>query len=309
MLLLVVVGMIAAACSSADSPAICNAAHDLATVNGADITCEDLYLLRPEYGDIEVSADAEMVRNDLMQLVQAEAFVTAAAEQYGAEITEAMVDERISDPPARWAALFGGDRPAGEVRSDAITSLVRDAVVPQLIIEEFGDIETYVEQRPQDVVQVCVRVIVVEDEAAGAAVMDRIAAGEDFLALRDEVSLDQQSDGLVTADGTCPVNVTPLGDEFALAVATVPIDEVAGPVAIGGFFGVYRVEERLAPDPSTDLAAELLDFVDPGSQSARFGTWAGAALRAADVEVASAIGRWSPDALAIAPPGLTPPSG
>ncbi len=301
--------LVATACSSSDQPALCNSLTQPAVVNGTAITCDDLYELRPEYTESTATADGELVRGDLTRLIQSEVLVTTAAADFGIEITEGDIEARLNDPPARWAALLGQARPEGELRLDAVTSLVRDGAMAHLLIEEYGSIEAFAAQRPQDVVQVCARVIVLESEADGVDVVNRLDAGEDFLDLQRELSIDQSSDGLLTIEGACPISVATLGEEFALAAALTPLNEPAGPIPLGGFFGVIRVEERRGPDASTDLAADLLDLMDPAAQSVVFSPWASDALRAADVEVSSVIGRWSPDAFAIAPPGFDPQRG
>jgi hypothetical protein len=301
--------LVATGCSSSDQPAICSSLANPAVVNGKVITCDDLYRLRPEYSENTATADAEQVRGDLTRLIQSEVLITSAAADFGLEIADADIEARLSNPPERWAGLLGQLRPEGELRLDAITSLVRDGVMADLLIEEYGSIEAFAAQRPQDVVQVCARVIVLESEAAGIDAINRLDAGEDFLDLQRELSIDQSSDGLLTLDGECPVSLATLGEEFALAAALTPLDEPAGPIPLGGFHGVIRVEERVGPDGSTDLTVELLDLMDAGAQSVVFSPWASDALREADVEVSSVIGRWSPDAFAIAPPGFDPQRG
>lgn len=309
LLWLAVFGLAAAACSSSDQPAICNSLTDIAVVNGVAVTCDDLYELRPEYAEAEIVVNGEMVRSDVTRLVQTEVLLTSAAEEFGVEVTDAEIEERLASPPERWAALLTQERPAGELRLDAVTSLITDEVLPELIMAEYGDLATYVAQRPQDVARVCVRVIVLESEADGIDAFNRVAAGEDFLAVHADVSIDQTNGGLLTINGECPVNVASLGEEFALAVALTPLGQPAGPIPVGAFFGVILVEERVAPDESTDIGTELIEFLDPSSRSTIFSPWASDALREADIEVASAIGRWSPDAFAIAPPGVNAPRG
>ncbi len=305
----------ASACSSSDQPAICNAATDLAVVNGAVITCEDLYELRPDYGEPADTLDSEAVREDLNRLIQTEVFITTAAEEFGFVLDVSAVEARLANPPPRWSLVlspFGQDgapRPRGELRLDATTTLVRDAVVPELIRAEYGRIEDFVAQRPQDVVQVCVRVIVLESEGDGIDVINRLDAGETFEDLQRETSIDQSSDGLVTIEGRCPINVAGAGEEFALATALAPLDQPAGPIALGGLFVVFRVEERVAPTPGADLDAEILELLSPAAQSTLFSPWASDALRDAEIEVASSIGRWSSAGFGIAPPGFNPPGG
>ena len=299
MLLLSALTLTAGACSAADT---------LATVNGETITRSDLEGLNPAYAD-SASAPAEQVRNDVTRLVIVAAIATAAEEEYGVTFTDADVAARVANPPARYASLFSAATSGEQMRADGLQTLVRDAVVPTLIEEEYGSIDAYVAAQPQDVVQVCVRHIMLNTAEEAAAVAQRIAAGEDFDDVRTEVSLDTQSpEGLLTVNGQCPVHVGALGEEFAKAAAEAPLGEPTGPVASSaGFFHVIRVEDRIEPDDGVTGPDELLDLIDPAAASAFFNPWASAAIREADVEVASFLGRWSPDGLGIAAPGAAAP--
>lgn len=306
-----VIGLVGAACNtSSNQPALCNAATDLAVVNGAAITCDDLYELRPEYGDADILVNGEALRSDLTGLIQTEVFVTTAEEDFGLSFSEADVSERLANPPLRWAALLTQPLSESELRSDALISLISDGVVPELVKQDYGDLATFAAQRPQDVVRVCLRTIVVLTEQEAIEAINRIDAGEEFLDVRSDYTIETSlPDGLlVDASGNCPVNVAALGEQFALAAAISPIGEVAGPVPdSGGAFHVIRVEERVGPDTTDDLEADFLDFLDPSAQSTIFSPWASDALRTAEIEVATPIGRWSPAGFGIAPPGFNQP--
>jgi foldase protein PrsA len=286
----------------------CSAADTLATVNGETITRADLEGLNPAYAD-SASAPGEQVRNDVTRLVIVAAIATAAEEQFSVSFTDADVAARIANPPVRYASLFSAATSGEQMRADALQTLVRDAVVPLLVEEQYGTIDAYVAAQPQDVVQVCVRHIMLGTEEEAAAVAQRIADGEDFDVVRTEVSLDTSSpEGLLTVNGQCPVHVGALGEEFATAAAEAPLGEPTGPVASSaGFFHVIRVEDRVAPEGGLTGPDELLDLIDPSAASAFFNPWASQAIREADVEVASFLGRWSPDGLGIAAPGAVAP--
>lgn len=287
----------------------CSAADTLATVNGETITRSDLEALNPTYAD-SASAPGEQVRSDVTRLVIVAAIATAAEEQFGASFTDADVAARVANPPARYASLFSAATSGEQARSDGLQTLVRDAVVPLLIEEQYGSIAAYVAAQPQDVVQVCVRHIMLGTEEEAAAVAQRIADGEDFDDVRTEVSLDTSSpEGLLTVNGLCPVHVGALGEEFATAAAEAPLGEPTGPVASSaGFFHVIRVEDRVQPEDGVTGPDDLLELMDQAAASAFFNPWASAAIREAEVEVASILGRWSPDGLGIAAPGAVAPS-
>lgn len=312
MIAVAALALFASACGGSDQPALCNAAIDLAVVNGQAITCDDLYELRPEYGESEEIVSGEALRGDLTGLIQTEVFVTTAEQEFGIEISEDDIVERLVNPPERWAALLAQPLTEAELRSDALISLVSDGVVPELLKRDFGDLATFAAQRPQDVVQVCVRTIVVLEERVAIEAINRIDAGEDFMDVRNELTVETSlPDGLlIDATGTCPINVGALGEQFAIAAALSPLNEVVGPVPdSGGAFHVMRVEDRIGPDSTDDLDADFLFFLDPRAQSALFSPWASDALRDAEIGVASPIGRWSSSGFGIAPPGFNAPGG
>lgn len=296
---LAAVGLAATACGAGDT---------YATVNGESITQADMEALNVAYQDAP-TAPGEQLRTDLTQLIIAEAVATAAAQEFGAAFTDEEVEARIANPPARYAALFGNAGPEQD-RSNALQSLVRDAVVPVLVDDRFGGVDAYVADHPQQVATVCMRHIMTGTVEEAQAVADRLDAGEAFDDILAEVSLDTSNpNGLLTINGQCPIHVGVVGDEFATAAATAPLGEPTGPVASdAGFFHMILVEDRVMPSGSITIE-EFLEALDATAASTIFNEWANTAIAGAEIEVASFIGRWSPAALAIAPPGADAPGG
>jgi len=292
-----VVAFVAASCGSADT---------YATVNGQLITRADVEALNVRYQD-SATVPGEQLRGDLTQLIIAEAVATEAVKDFGATFTDDEITERLTNPPQRYAALFADAAGTEQGRANALQSLVRDAVIPTLVEEEHGSIDAYVAAAPQDVTTVCLRHIMTATAEESVVVAERLEAGEAFDEVLAEVSLDTTNpSGLLTINGQCPIHVGVVGAEFAQAAATAPLGEPTGPVASdAGFFHVIVVEERAAPSGAAS-AEQFMEQLDAAAASAIFNTWANDAVREADVDVASFIGRWSEAALAIAPPGDAP---
>lgn len=297
---LLVVGMLAASCSSADT---------LATVNDNEITRSDLSALRPSYSDVS-SLNAEQVRQDLTLLIVLEAVQDAARDQFGYEITEADIEDRLENPPARYAAVIGPpeqftDVTAEAIRASVIQSLVRDAVVPGLAEEEAGGFETLLASRPEEVTRSCVRHISTATFEEAEAVLARLQAGEDFAVVAAEVSLDQTSPGglIATADGDCMVFLTRIGLEFANLAATAPLNEPVGPVVSADEWNIIVVDDRRAPASAAELAADPMEFFDPDYISALYTPWLNEVVREAEIDVSPTVGRWSEAGIGIAPPG------
>ncbi len=297
---LIAVGLLAASCSSADT---------LATVNDNEITRSDLTALRPSYSDAS-SLNAEQVRQDLTLLIVLEVVQDAARDQFGYEITEADIEDRLTNPPARYATVIRPpeeftDVTADAIRASAVQSLVRDGVVPGLAQQEAGGFEDLLANRPEEVTRSCVRHIATATFEEAAAVLERLEAGEDFATLVAEVSLDQSSpDGLIaTSDGDCLVFLTRLGLEFANLAATAPLNEPVGPVVSSDRWNIIVVDDRQAPASVAELAADPMEFFAPDYISALYTPWLNEAVRAADIDVSPTVGRWSEAGIGIAPPG------
>lgn len=289
--------------------ASCSSSSNLATVNGNEITREDLFALRPSYSET-LSLEAEQVRSDLTTLIIVEAVQDAASEQFGYEVTEAEIEERVANPPQRYATVIAppeqfADTTEENIRSRAIQSLVRDAVVAQLAREDLGSYETVIAERPEEVTRSCVRHISTTSSEAAQEVLARLQDGEDFVALAAEVSTDQASVGglIAGADGDCLVFLTRAGIEFANLAATAPLGEPVGPVPSSSDWNVILVEERIAPASAAEWEADTMEFINPDIVSALYTPWFNDAVRLADVDVSPTVGRWSEVGIGIAPPG------
>ncbi len=134
LLVVLALALLAASCSTADT---------LATVNGDEITKSDLYALRPSYENGGSSVTGEQLRQDVSDLVLLEAASQAAVADFGLELTDAVIDERIANPPGRYSSVLNPAIAAPDAnettrRSRAIATLLIDAVAPSLIAAESG---------------------------------------------------------------------------------------------------------------------------------------------------------------------------
>ena len=300
LVLVIPIALLAAACSSADT---------LATVNGSEITKTDLTALRQSYAE-PTTADAETLRSDLGLLVVLEALRTTASDQFGSEIAEADIAERLTNPPERYAGVIAppdefADITEEAVRASAVQSLVRDAVVTELVAQEPGGFEAILNESPQDVTRACVRHIATGSIDEATEVLERLEAGEDFAAVAAEVSLDQLSPGglITNENGECLVWFGPAGEDFAYLAATAPLNEPVGPVASGEGWEVIIVTERVAPSLA-ELTGDPLEYLARDLISALYTPWANAAIRDAAIDVSPTVGRWSETGVGIAPPGV-----
>ena len=192
---LVALAVVATGCSSSTSAA---------TVGGFEIQDDDVFplagLTNP---DIRVSGDA--FRGTLTLLVIQRALIQAATEDFGlADLeTQPALDAYLRNiPQAQFDAIRGaidvgiqaGRDPEASanyiVTGQLIVSSVREALLTDLVFLQ----DTYV-RFPELLVATCVSHILVASPQEAAAVIDRLAAGEDFAAVAAEVSIDTQSPG------------------------------------------------------------------------------------------------------------------
>lgn len=297
LLVVLAVALLAASCSSSET---------LAMVNGAAITRNDLIAMDAAYEDPLGVKTGENLRQDVTSLIAFEAALQSAEDDYGLVIDDAAIAERIANPPEHWTSVMdttGADTYSAQHL--ATITLVADAVVPELVAEEYGGWPAVLESHPDLVAKVCVRHISLASEAEAEDVLARLLAGEDFIALAAELSQDQVSqDGLlVDTDGTCLTSYASLAPEFAVATATAELNTPTGPVPLWGGYSVFRVEERVMPSSVEELAAAPMHYLDLSQAGTYYAGWVSDELRVADVEVSSALGTWSSDGLAILPPG------
>lgn len=286
----------------------CSSTNVLATVNGTDITRDELNALRPSYSDAS-SLDAEQVRQDLTLLIVAQALRDAAEERFGITITEADIAERLANPPGRYSTVIGpvdqfDDTTEDAIRISAIQSLIRDAVVPELVDDDAGGFEALLADRPEELSRMCVRHISTATVEEAEDVLTRLEDGEDFVNLAAELSTDQTSTEGLLADNTgeCLLWLTRVSVEFANLAATSPLDKPVGPIASSNEWNIIRVEDRVVPT-AAEYAAAPMDYLDPDYASSLYTQWFNDVVREANVDVSATVGRWSDAGIGIAPPG------
>lgn len=289
--------LVAAACGDASTA--------VATVNGEDLTADFMSSLRNSSGN-SLNVNTEQFRQDLSLNIIRLATIQQAESEFGISVTDDEVAERVANPPLRWQSLFdelASDPDVSDVfvETQAELSIIRDRVTAELIRNEEGFIEETLAAAPQDVTAGCVRHILVGSQLEAEAVLSRLEAGEDFLAVADEVTLDSVS-GSDLVSG-CPIGFGGFVGPFGFAAATGPLNEAFGPVESEFGFHVLRVEQRLGPPTLEALTEEPLRFYPGVTLSGFFTPWFNDAVRVADITVAESVGRWSTAGVGIIPPG------
>lgn len=318
LLVIPALALLAASCSSTDV---------LATVNGVEITSDELLIVDPAWEDPttyplavprvdatgtetpDPQTRGEALRVSVFELVQAEVIKQTALDQFGIAIGVDAIQERMDNPPNRWVAVLdpalmidGGN---DEVRRRiAEQTLIADAIAPEVIAAAEGGYEAWLENRPETVTKVCLRYLIAASEEDGAVAIDRINDGEDFGAVVAELSLDQSSPGgyLLNPAGECVAALSELNEVATNAITGVEVGVPVGPIDVGGGFAVLMIDERLLPASAEALEAAPMDYLDPNQARVVFSAWSSRAIGEADVWVSPTVGTWSPEGLGIAPP-------
>lgn len=308
--LLAAVALIAAACGGGDSP--------LAIVNGQEITIDDMVALNPAY-DVIDEFEGEAFVDDLGLAVLLGAIETSARTEFGIEVTAADVDAFLaSPPPGRIATIAGwqdnvasGQMTEGQLRSNAKSLLIRDAVIAELVVDSEALSELW-EQSPQAFSSACVRHILTQFEEEAVAASERIAAGEEFADVANEVSQDTSTEGGLLADpatGECDVPLSLFVPEFGYEAAVAPIGEVTGPFVSDFGWHILIVQERTGPSSLDEIRQNVDAYVTDEVRAQLATPWINDALDSAEVEIDPSIGTWSEKGTAILPAGEGDRSG
>lgn len=296
--LIVAVALIVSACSNGDVAA---------TVNGVAITNEDVGELRTApVGD---TVSGEQFRGDLTTLIVARATLDAADQDYGIsgldteEGREAYLAQ-ASQSELDILASIDDNPDLGKSATDVVVSqlAVRSAVLEEIAHDP--DILLRVWQDQQNLLsEVCVRHIVVSDQAEAQNAYDRIAAGEAFNVVADEVSEDEVSPG---GQLQCPAHPTGYVEPFATVVATTQVGVVTEPFETEFGWHVLIVDERSLPASYEEFVADAPRWVPEIVIQGAWSNWRDDALGRADVAVRSQIGRWFASGDGILPPPDSP---
>ncbi len=287
--------------------AACAGAPPVAEVNGEEITLDDLVAFNPAHGDDR--RNAEQLRDDLVTLVLRRAVATAALDDFGLEVTPDEVRAFLEDPPPE--VRVGVDQLQADVDAGVLSATAADLLVSRFLLNRKlapvvatapDALTALYETSPGFFVTGCVRGVLVESEALGLEVIERIEGGEDMGAIADEFDEGGQRNGGLFVDqvtGECNLLFQ---DSFSPEFLDYEIGELQGPVesALGWF--VLRVEERIGPASVEELLADPERFTTDRARGLLLDGWISAAESNAEITIDPVIGTWVPQASSIVAP-------
>ncbi len=283
----------------------CASDQSYATVDGREIS-RDAALA---YSDVDTEATVaggDQVRAGLTEMIYDLAAVSAAQSDFGVAITAEDIDERIANLPGHWVPVVGSlgpetGLPDAVLRSTALRTLLADTVGVELILQAHGSWEALLENAPELAARVCIRHLVVPTVEEAEEALDRIEAGEDFVAVATEVSLDSLNPGEIIDAANCPSHLVGAPPDLIALATTLPVGDSGGPVQSDAGYHVIKVEQRVVPT-AAELEANPLDYLQLDSAVTMFSEWFTTVAGEADVDVESEVGRWSPDQRLVVPP-------
>ena len=277
--------LVAAACSSSDEV--------VSSVNGEDISRSSVESLVRDAGDGFSNQDFATY---LSVVIQWEAADQAAMSEFGIEVSEDQIDERVdqlvtSSAPGATLEEYLESVNATEsgLRSFAESLLVQEAIEAELssgfdpVTDE--DIAQEVADFPADWTQVCASHILVATREEAEDVQRQLDEGGDFAALATELSLDTGS-GANGGDLGC---ASPSGyvGPFAEATLTAELGTVTDPIETEFGYHLILVSDRF------DAPAESVrDYLEQTRSQDVLAVWFDAMIGEAEITVVDSVGEW-----------------
>lgn len=293
-LIVAVLALIAAACSSSDEAA--------ATVNDAEISAA----LVDEFAGGD-DALPQVKSQVLTTLIQWSITEQAASDEFSYAPTDDEVQERIDELVSNAGASDLGelagtnDLPEDVLRRYVRQLMIQDEVTAQLEATVEGptdeDVAAELADNPATWTQVCVAHLLVESEDAAAAALARIEGGELFGVVAQEVSIDSGS-----ADNGGDLGCAPAAGYvpgFSEATIESEIGVPVGPVESQFGFHVLIVNDR-----EIATADDVRATIVAGAVREATDAWFLAAAASAVVTIADGYGTWTTDPV----PSVIPPA-
>lgn len=278
-----------------------------ATVNGEDVTVDDINQLVSADGAI----DADLFRTQLQGRIVALVVLDAAEEQFGITATDEQIETQYQEFRTQLEAQGESYEAALEtngITDERVRQAAREQVVATALQERLiEDAPAVTDEQVADEFDAnsivyrtaCIRHILVSTEEEALDVKARLDAGEDFATVAGETSLEPQAEQTGGDLGCSTLNrYVP---EFTAGALTADVGVVTAPVQTE--FGYHLIlVESIDDDAAVEEAirAQLVNV----NQGTFFNEWIQDVLREADVTIDEKFGTWTTDPQ----PGIVPPA-
>lgn len=285
----------------------------VATVNGTDITVEEIEQLTPNEGTVA----GDNFRANLQSLIITEAVFQQAAEEFDITFTEEEITAQHEEMKQQVIAQ-GQDYEQVLADQQMTDALVREIAHQQLVSaaldERFAgqaesisddEVRSVYDDSPDRFTEACVKHILVATEEEATAVKTRLDAGEDFATIAGELSVDTGSGAnggdlgcqpMANADGSTYVA------EFTTAIREAEIGVVTAPTESEFGFHLILVDS-LSLQPFEEVEADLRTELTTTRTQEGFTDWVRQTLLDATISIEPEYGRWvtDPDPAVLAP--------
>ena len=293
-LLLAISSLALAACAESGSVVV-------ATVNGTEVSLDDVRTLRP---DTDAVSTEQFVVD--LQLIIVNEIVRLGADGLGIEITPdeltAEIDEIIAQltapNPQTGESISWDDFKVQQNLSDPIVDLaVEQQLLNEELVEHFSqtvevseeDLEAQFNIEQQSRSEVCSSHILLEDEETADEIYElTLAEGADFAAIAVEHSTGPSGPTGGDLGCTSPATYVP---EFGAATLLAEIDVPYGPVQSQFGWHIILVTERTVP-AFEDVRDELADAIRSQQASGAVTEWFLEQVNGADVTIDPEYGAW-----------------
>ncbi|MEO6988449.1 MAG: peptidylprolyl isomerase, partial [Aquihabitans sp.] len=154
------------------------------------------------------------------------------------------------------------------------------------------------EENSSNLEELCVHIIVTEDQAAAQAAYERVTSGEDFSSVATEVSIDETSAPSGGDIGCIPR--AGIANVFGDVATTAKPGDVLAPADGEGSWLMIQVDD--VNMPTFEEARETLTQMVPDNSEAAVQELLAEAFTSAEVTIDARYGTWNPDNGAVTPP-------
>jgi foldase protein PrsA len=278
-----------------------------ATVNGTEITVEDIQALVAAEGAV----DADFFRTQLQGQIVSIAVLSAAQEQFGVTADEAAIETQYQEFKTQLEASaenYEAALEANGITDERVRQAAREQIIADALRERLLD-----EAPPVDDIAVtsefdansgtyrtaCIRHILLETEEEALVVKERLDGGEDFATLAGETSIEPQA-AQTGGDLGCS-SLNRYVPEFSVGAMAADVGVVTNPVQ--SEFGWHLILVESIDDDAT-VREVIRTQLEAVSQQTYFSEWIENVLTESDITVDEQYGEWVTDPQ----PGIVPPS-
>ena len=284
----------------------CGGSNEVATVDGAPVTFEEVAALIPPDGD---TIDTELFARSLMLVISYRVLSAEARQEFGVEFTDGDIDASVEglllqSGLTEEEVLTNYNLTEASLRSIGAQQLLADSVIEELLARQPDpteeDLRQGYESLAPSLVQVCSAHILLEDRAGADEALERALAGEDFAELAMELSVGPSGPGGGDLGCSSPTGYVA---EFADATLAAEIGVPYGPVETQFGWHVILVSDRIVPS-FEEVRGQLAEDLKTQGSEQLWIEWLTGVLTAAEVVVEPEYGTWTTDPQPnVIPPG------